>query len=621
VVAVIDTGLSFSHPDLSAASLWTNLVEDLGVAGIDDDGNGFVDDRHGWDWVEGDAIANDESGHGTHVAGTIVAVPDNQMGIIGMAPGLVILPLRILDRLGRGSVSDLVDAIVYAQAAGARIVNLSLVLGSHNDALLAAVQWATAQKMMVVAAAGNSSEPVSWPAAYVETVAVAATTEADRRASFSNFGPQVDLAAPGAGIIGLYRSGYEYLSGTSMAAPHVAALAGLLMTLRPDLDAQAVTVLMQATADDVNGGSLPGEDDELGAGRINAATALLRASAELALVETESTPDYLFTGSSHFFVTRVTAPAADLPERRAVRGAVVSYTLRKGASPAEDALTSGELVTDFDGTVGVAVTLPTEAGFYALDMRVGSALLERELQVVNEAASIALTLPAQITAGGEEQIVTVDLLDLAGQRVSGPLPIEVESTLGLLSMAASQNAVDAAVTQPAAVVRAVAQDGRLALAWSPGTVAGPGQIRVQSGARSTVADFTIAPDAVAALQVTQWVLPYLATADPVTVTVEAQLADRFGNVAGVRAGPVHFTWRRVDDAAVYSATTTTGATIYALALPLLRTEPVTITVTAAFSAPVSGGMPPVTATQRLTATSVVAPVRFFFLPAVETDAP
>lgn len=622
IVAVIDTGLSFDHPDLSPASLWTNLAEASGRAGVDDDGNGFVDDRHGWDWVDGDAVADDEAGHGTHVAGAIVAVADNHTGITGMAPGLGILPLRILDRAGRGSVSDLVDAIVYAQAAGARIVNLSLVLGGHNDALLTAIQWATAQNMMVVAAAGNSSEPVVWPAAYAETVAVAATTETDQRASFSNYGPQVDLAAPGANILGLYRNGeYEYLSGTSMATPHVSALAGLLMTLRPDLDAVAVTALMQATADDVNAAFLPGKDDELGAGRINGAAALLRASEALALVETATPPDYLFIGSSYFLGVRVTAPPGALAQRRAVQGAVIHYTLRKGSAPAEEALISGSLLTDAGGTAGAVIALPGEAGFYVLELWVGNTRLRRELQVVNEPTTITVTAPAPVVAGSGEQTVTIALLDAAGQPVAGPVPIGVTVTRGLLSLPLDPRANAGTGAQPAAALRAVAQDGSLALVWLPGTGAGSGQFRVESGTRSAVAGFRIEPGVVAMLQVTQLASTHFEAAKMITVTLDAQLADRYGNSAGASAGQAFYAWRSAGDDTVYSATTTTGDMRYALPLPLLRTEPVTVTVTAVFSVTASQVAPPLPATQRLTSTSVVAPVHFFFLPAVERGVP
>jgi hypothetical protein len=451
---------------------------------------------------------------------------------------------------------------------------------------------------------------------------VAATTEADQRAGFSNYGAPVDLAAPGASILGLYRNGEsEYLSGTSMATPHVSALAGMLMTLRPDLEAGAVTALMQATADDVNALFLPGEDDELGAGRIDAAAALMRASEALALVETATPPDYLFAGSSYFLGARVTAPAGALAQRRAVPSAVIHYILRKGTAPAEEALIRGALLTDAGGTAGAVIALPGEAGFYVLELWVGHARLRRELLVVNEPATIAITTPAPIVAGGGEQTVVIALLDAAGQPVAGPVPVAVTATRGLLSLPADQRADAGTGAQPASALRAVAQDGSLALAWLPGTGAGAGQFRVESGTRSAVADFVIEPGAVAVLQVAQQASTHFVSAEMITVTLDAQLADRHGNAAGAHAGQALYAWRSWGDDVVYSATTTTGAMRYALPLPLLRTEPVTVTVTAVFSAPVDNAAPPLLTTQRLTATSVVAPVRFFFLPAVERGVP
>lgn len=205
VIAVVDTGIQSDHPDLDA-----KLVP-------------------GYDFVQGDADANDGNGHGTHVAGSAAAETNNGLGGAGMCPECRLMPLRVLDNSGSGSLANVARAIIYAADNGARVVNLSLG-GSGATTLQRAVDYAWGRGVFLACAAGNSNtSSLSYPAGYENCFAVAATTSADARASFSNYGAWVEAAAPGAGILSTYTgSRYTQLSGTSMATPHVAGLAGLL---------------------------------------------------------------------------------------------------------------------------------------------------------------------------------------------------------------------------------------------------------------------------------------------------------------------------------------------------------------------------------------------------------
>ena len=205
IVAVIDSGVQTDHPDL----------DDHMLAGYD-----FVDD---------DNDPGDLNGHGTHVAGTIAAETDNGTGVAGMCPNCSILPLRALNRFGSGSLADIASAIIYATDNGADVINLSLG-GASSQTMEQAIDYAWNNGVFVTCAAGNSGrERPEYPAALNNCVAVAATSENDARAGFSNYGSYVELAAPGDRIVSTYTDGrYTRFSGTSMAAPHVAGLAGLL---------------------------------------------------------------------------------------------------------------------------------------------------------------------------------------------------------------------------------------------------------------------------------------------------------------------------------------------------------------------------------------------------------
>jgi subtilisin family serine protease len=281
VVAVLDTGIDLTHPDL-AGQLWTNNGE-LPDNGLDDDGNGYVDDIHGWSFIAdqgGDAL-DDDHGHGTHVSGIIAARGNNAQGIAGMAWDSRVMVVKVLDANGDGYYSDLAAGLVYAADNGARVANLSLGGPAPSQILEDAVDYCAAQGTLVVVAAGNTASTVQYPAAYDSALAVAASTYEDQRASYSCYGPEIDLTAPGSSIYSTcVGSSYCYKSGTSMAAPHVAGLAALLYAQSPEWTPDQVAQLLKETAQEMDS---PGWDPYTGWGRIDAYRALLKTQPQLHL--------------------------------------------------------------------------------------------------------------------------------------------------------------------------------------------------------------------------------------------------------------------------------------------------------------------------------------------------
>lgn len=255
VVAVIDTGVDYTHPDL-ANNMWTNPGEIAGN-GIDDDNNGFVDDVHGWDFVNNDADPMDDNNHGTHVAGTIAADGNNGIGIAGVNWSAEIMALKFLNSSGSGSTYGAIQALNYATMMGVPISNNSWGGGGYSTALHDAIEAAGQAGQLVVAAAGNDgtnndSSP-HYPSNYTldNVLSVAATDRNDKLASFSNYGAtSVDLAAPGVSIYSTVAGGgYASFSGTSMATPHVAGAAALLLSAEPGLSPTEIKDRLMGTAD------------------------------------------------------------------------------------------------------------------------------------------------------------------------------------------------------------------------------------------------------------------------------------------------------------------------------------------------------------------------------------
>jgi len=252
-VAVLDTGIDANHPDLRGA-LWANPDEVAGN-GVDDDRNGWVDDVHGVDLIRGDGTPEDEEGHGTHVSGLIAAAHDGS-GIAGLAPGARIMAVKVLDAERNGATSGVAAGIRYALAQGADVINVSVNGDTPSRSLVEAVAASDAAGVPVVASAGNHGRDLdalpSYPAAFdVPTVlSVAGGTKAGLLAAFSNFGLRtVDLVAPGEEILSTAPGGgYEYRSGTSMAAPWVTATLALLHGARGDLSGAQLVAALRTSA-------------------------------------------------------------------------------------------------------------------------------------------------------------------------------------------------------------------------------------------------------------------------------------------------------------------------------------------------------------------------------------
>ncbi len=292
LVAVIDTGIDYLHEDL-AANIWINPAEDLNSNGrvdssdfndLDDDGNGFIDDIHGWDFTDapnfpdsGDYLnpdndPRDEHGHGTSVAGIIGAVTNNAVGVAGTA-NCRLMNLRAGTAQGLLEEDDVASAIVYAVDNGARIINMSFGDIVASPLLHDIMQYASQNNCVLIASAGNSaSTEIHYPSGYNETISVGATNENDDLTSFSNFGTTIDLVAPGQNLMTTtLNNQYGNFSGTSAAAPVVSGVAALLFSHKPQLSTANIRKILVAAVDDLGA---PGRDNNYGSGRINAFTAL-----------------------------------------------------------------------------------------------------------------------------------------------------------------------------------------------------------------------------------------------------------------------------------------------------------------------------------------------------------
>jgi len=296
VVAVIDTGLAWSHPDFSLRTLWINQAEIPGN-NIDDDENGYIDDVAGWNFLDHTSVPWDLDGHGTLVASIIAAQSGNGIGIAGVNPNVRIMPLKAVNNAGESRASYLAEAIVYATNNGARIINLSVGGADLTLAEQLAVDFARSAGVLVIAAAGNEGTELDdyGPAAAPGVLTVAASDPDDQRLPFSNWGQKIDVAAPGSDIVGLrapatdlmrtadvggYRPRENFVgddqlyyraTGTSFAAPIVAGVASLVWSENPSLGAADVRRIIEQSARDIG---TPGRDQFTGYGLVDARAAL-----------------------------------------------------------------------------------------------------------------------------------------------------------------------------------------------------------------------------------------------------------------------------------------------------------------------------------------------------------
>ena len=294
-VAVIDTGLDFLHPDMDAKNIWRNNKETLN--GKDDDGNGFVDDVIGWNFVDGDNNPWDFSGHGTHISGIIAANTNNNKGIAGINPAARIMSLKVANFAGNARSSSVAAAIYYATDMGARLINLSLAGFSISKLELDALNYAHENGVLVIAAAGNRATSTSnfGYGAVPHVLTVVATDSQDQRTLFSNYGFNAQLSAPGTDILSLrarntdfilltkpkkYQAGdafvgnsvaYYRASGTSFATGIVTGVASRLVSIQTQLTAQQLRNKLLQSATDLN---VPGVDQLTGYGLLNPQAAL-----------------------------------------------------------------------------------------------------------------------------------------------------------------------------------------------------------------------------------------------------------------------------------------------------------------------------------------------------------
>ncbi|MBI3960967.1 MAG: S8 family serine peptidase [Chloroflexi bacterium] len=257
-IAILDSGVLASHPEFVGRLL------------------------PGFDFINNDADPHDDYGHGTHVTGIAAAGANNGIGMVGVCSLCSIIPVKVLNESNQGTWSAVAAGIVFAVDAGANVINLSLGGPSSSQVVEDAIRYATEHNVLIVAAVGNGrSDALFYPAALADVVGVAATRDDDTRWSLSNYGSFVELSAPGYAVYSTYNdlnngySGYNYMSGTSMASPHVAGLAGLLFSQNPALTIAQVRWLMTSTAVDLGD---PGRDDYFGYGRIDAFAALQAGS-------------------------------------------------------------------------------------------------------------------------------------------------------------------------------------------------------------------------------------------------------------------------------------------------------------------------------------------------------
>lgn len=236
VVAVIDTGVDYTNPNL-APNMWTNDAELHGKPGVDDDANGVIDDIYGYNAVANTGDPKDDHGHGSHCSGVIGAKGDSGNGVVGVNWDTRIMAVKFLDNNGSGTLENAIKAIDYATKMGAKIMSNSWGGGAVSQTLKDAIQRANDAGILFVAAAGNDSndndQNASYPASYQvpNVLAVAAIDNQGQLASFSNYGKNtVHVGAPGVNIVSTTLAGYESWSGTSMATPHVSGVAALLLS-------------------------------------------------------------------------------------------------------------------------------------------------------------------------------------------------------------------------------------------------------------------------------------------------------------------------------------------------------------------------------------------------------
>jgi len=424
VVAVIDTGLHLNHPIFAnTGAVWQNPGEtgscgpgcNKATNGIDDDGNGYVDDVHGWNFVSNSKVMYDDDGHGTHVAGIVLGVTQDIYSSPFAAAKIKIMPLKFLDGSGYGKTSDAIKAIYYAVNNGATVINNSWGGPSYSSALHEAIAYSYYHGTTFLAAAGNSganndSLPM-YPATYnvPNIIAVAATTDSDAMAYFSNYGKQsVHLASPGVFILSALPplpkfdyNEYGSMSGTSMAAPFVAGLAALMKAEQPAMLGYQMKQIIMANSDVVVGaGGQPLLSNKVVSnGRMNVYNTI--QATKVAAVDS-SQPGYSFVNQDRALASSIAASGC---------GSIVSK-MAKGGGPG-----SG-------GTGLETWSVLLIIALFALPIILYNALRRKDPKQRREHERFKIDSEVKVMVGGRELIGSVSTISLGGVQLNTEALIE-----------------------------------------------------------------------------------------------------------------------------------------------------------------------------------------------------
>ena len=458
VVAVIDTGVDWEHPDLED-NIWTN--SDESINGLDDDGNGFIDDVRGWDFNNNDNNPTDDHHHGTHVAGIISAVGDNNIGIYSVSPASRIMPLKAGSQTGKFSTTSLSNSIQYAVSNQADIINLSLggvLSGNKDDSVLKQhIQSALDNNVVVVAAAGNIQANLDntyfIPAVYPGLIVVSALgNNGQFESNYSNYGSQITVAAPGGNYnslnfqeailstlpVSLYTNQYGASVGTSMAAPIVSGIAALAKSIDPQLSTANLIEAIKQSAKDIN---TPGFDPETGHG-------LIQAHALLSTLDIyPPTINHTFSNSLNTTDSvNISATITDSMSKSQTSGKI-HYRFVSAGSPTSDWLSSS-LTNNYPSYLA-DITVPfgqniSQINYYfsANDVKQNSTLLPSNAPTSFFTASLNDTVGPAITF----QQINGDFIS-----IQTPIQISIADFSTIISSSIQANVTQGSVSQTYAI--------------------------------------------------------------------------------------------------------------------------------------------------------------------------